>query len=134
MFLRGLLLAICFAMTGSAADASDRGEYRVLERYAVPCSGHGGFGEKVLVRSGRQAGLEAAFRRWYAINGRDRSRCLFFFAFSSMTSYEVFNHPSRYSDAEQDAAPIGLSYYNNPNTGFEGWGVGGGAQHTGGPR
>jgi hypothetical protein len=131
---RMIYAALGVMMLSSTAVASGRGDYRVLEHYAVPCSGHGGFGEKVLVSSLRTNDLEAAFRRWYAINGRDRSRCLFLFAFSSMRSYEVFNHPSRYSNAEQDATPIGLSYYNNPNTGFEGWSIGGGSQHTGGPR
>jgi len=131
---RVIYVAVCVTIVGSTAAAAEHGEYRVLEHYSVPCSGRGGFGEKVVVSSRRQSDLEAAFRRWYAINGRDRSRCLFFFAFSSMQSYEVFNHPSGYSNAEQDAIPIGLSYSNNPNTGYEGWSVGGGAQHTGGPR
>jgi hypothetical protein len=54
-------------------------------------------------------------------------------AFSSMRSYEATNHPSRYGDAELDAIPIGLNYMNNPNTGYEGWSVGGGPEHRGGP-
>jgi hypothetical protein len=86
------------------------------------------------VKSRRQSDLTATSRRWYAVNVRDRTRCLFFFAFSSMKSYDAFNHPSRYSDAEQDAIPVGLPYDNNPNTGFEGWSVAGRAEHRGGPK
>jgi hypothetical protein len=127
------MVAASIIRSTSLPAKADAGDYRVLEHYPVPCAGRGGFGEKVIVKSRRQQDLGAAFRTWYARNARDRSRCLFFFAFASVKSYDVSNHPMRYSDREQDLTPIGLSYYNNPNTGFEGWSVGGGIQHRGGP-
>jgi len=126
-------LVVLFTST-MPADAQSRGAYNLLEHWNIPCSGHGGFGDKVIVRSHRQADLEAAFRIWYTMHVRDKGQCLSFMAFSSMASYDATNHPSRYTDAQLDAIPTGLNYYNNPNTGYEGWGVGGGPEHHGGPR
>jgi len=126
--------AVALLISTQIATAQDRGAYDVLEHWNIPCSGHGGFGDKVIVRSHRQIDLEAAFKIWYAKHAREKGQCLSFMAFSSMKSYDATNHPSHYTDAQLDAIATGLNYFNNPNTGYEGWSIGGGAEHRGGPR
>ncbi len=136
--LLGGIVAAILSTGCSSPSASDRGAYDVVKHYSVPCSGQGGFGEYVIVRSHRLTDLEPAFSRWYTTNHRDASKCLYLFAFSSLISKAVFEHekfgsPQTYSAQERAAAEPGLFYLNDPNSHNETWIAPGGRPHNGGP-
>jgi hypothetical protein len=138
---RVLLVGIVAATLATGCGAPrpvDRGAYDVVKHYSVLCSGHGGVGEFVIVRSHRQADLKEAFRRWYATNHRDASKCLYLFAFSSSISRDVFEHetlghPKTYSAKERGTAMPGFFYLNDPLTHTETWLDPLSGLHNGGP-
>lgn len=111
------------------ANADPHGAYKVLQHWDIPCSGRGGFGEKVMVLSHRQADLEATYKRWMAEHNLDKTQCISFMAYASEASFDAAEHPSQYTDAQLESIPEGLDYMNNPNTGAEWWSAGGGPVH-----
>lgn len=111
------------------AKADPRAAYKVLEHWDLPCSGRGGFGEKVMALSHRQSDLDAVYHRWMAEHNIDKSHCVSFMAYASERSYDAANGSSKFSEAELAAIPNGLDYMNNPNTGYEGWTDGEGHEH-----
>jgi len=124
--LLGGIAAAILAADCNAPRQVDRGAYDVIKHYSVLCSGHGGLGEFVIVRSHSPTDLESAFRRWYKTNRHDASRCLYLFLFTSSISMDVFEHetlghPKRYRAEQRHAAYPIFTYYNDPTTHDERW-------------
>jgi hypothetical protein len=111
------------------ANTDPRSAYTVLQHWDIPCSDKGGFGEKVMASSHRQADLELVYKRWMAEQNPDKTQCVSFMAYASQQSFQAAEHPSQYTNAQLDAIPAGLTYTNNPNTGYEGWSIGGEHEH-----
>jgi len=95
--------------------------YKIVDHYVWDCSSNGGFGEKAIVSSHKQSDLDAVVKEWMAANATDKSLCLHFEAYVTTRSFDAAQNPSHYTDDELASIPYGVTYTNNPNTGYEAW-------------